>query len=247
VVAALRPGDHALRVVLVPDPAAGQGAPGREQVAEHLATLRVARNLFVDDDRVELVGVEIPLPADLPASTAARAVVDTLDFTAPAWLRPGPDHDWGQALAVLAEDGAEGVALAAGGPDALPPAVLAGMLRAAVDRELTVRVTGGPLPWVRPGPDPATGPAPHGTLNLLCAVRAALNGADTVQLTAILAAVDPAPLLAAVRRMSDPDAVVVRAFLAAVPMAPVGRAVDDLAGLGLLPDDAVADLQGHGG
>jgi hypothetical protein len=186
----------------------------------------------------------VSLPRDLPAADGARVVVDALDFTAPAWLELDPGlADAGQALTVLAEDGAEGLALAAGGPHPLPAGSLAAGLRAAVDRELTVRAVGGPLPWVRPAERPAdpsperATTVPHGALNLICAVRAALNGAEVEQLTAILAATTPAPLLSAVRRMSGADAVVVRAFLAAVPVAPVASTLDELTRLGLLPTD----------
>ena len=248
VVGSLGPGDHPLRVLLVPDRAAagvpGRAAPDVAQVGEQLEALRRARNLFLDDDRVELVGVQVSLPRDLPAADGARVVVDALDFTAPAWLELDPGlADAGQALTVLAEDGAEGLALAAGGPHPLPAGSLAAGLRAAVDRELTVRAVGGPLPWVRPAERPAdpsperATTVPHGALNLICAVRAALNGAEVEQLTAILAATTPAPLLSAVRQMSGADAVVVRAFLAAVPVAPVASTLDELTRLGLLPTD----------
>jgi hypothetical protein len=252
VAGSLRPGEHPLRVLLVPDPpAAGRSgrdpaAPDVARVSEQLEALRQARNLFLDDDGIELVGVQVSLPRDLPAADGARAVVDALDFTAPAWLELDPGlAGAGQALAVLAEDGAEGLALAAGGAHRLPAGSLAAGLRAAVDREVTVRAVGGPLPWIRPADPSTTGSSapgsttavPHGVLNLLCAVRAALNGAEVEQLTAILTATAPGPLLSAVRRMSGADAVVVRAFLAAVPVAPVAGALDELARLGLLPTD----------
>jgi hypothetical protein len=257
VAGSVRSGEHPLRVLLVPDPPA-MGGPDRDRaapdtagVSEQLEALRRARNLFLDDDGIELVGVQVSLPRDLPAADGARAVVDALDFTAPAWLELDPGlAGAGQALAVLAEDGAEGLALATGGPHRLPAGSLAAGLRAAVDRELTVRAVGGPLPWIRPADPWPTGSStpgsstagsstavPHGVLNLLCAVRAALNGADVEQLTAILTTTAPGPLLSAVRRMSGADAVVARAFLAAVPVRPVAGALDEVARLGLLPTD----------
>ncbi|HET9657622.1 MAG TPA: hypothetical protein VFP72_19885 [Kineosporiaceae bacterium] len=230
---ALLPGDHALPVVLVPDPGPGPAGP-REAVAQ-LAALRTARYLLLDDDRVQPVGVVVALPGGTDPGAAARAVVDALDFTVPAWLRPAPGDDGAGLLEVLAEDGAEGLALPAAGPDALPDRLLAALLRAAVDRELTIRATGGPLPLLRPPAGVATdGP---GALNLLCAVRAALNGAETAELTEILVAVEPGPLLSAVRGMSDADAAVVRAFLAAVPLAPIASALVELDDLALLPAD----------
>jgi hypothetical protein len=258
VILALRSHDHALPVVLVPDP--GPGSLTRQEAtpqeaARRLAAAQHARNLLLDDDRAEVVGVELDLPGTVPAQAAARAVVDALDFTVPAWLRPAAGTDWERALDVLAEDGAEGLALAAAGPDALADHVLAALLRAAVDRELTVRAVGGPLPLIRPpaatgaGTGAATGAATvagtagpdsraHGVLNLVCAVRAALNGAAATELAGILAATEPAPLLSALRRMSDADSAVVRAFLAAVPVAPVATTLAELDARRLLPSDA---------
>jgi hypothetical protein len=230
VVLALQPSDHAMRLLLVPDHPSG-ATPTSADVAEQLQELRAARNLFLDDDRAEVVGIHVPLPAEVPAPDAVRAVIDALDFTVPAWLQPVPRPGWLDALAVLAEDGAEGVAATGAGPLALSDTDLAALLRTVVDHELTVRIVGGPLPLIRESVE-TTGP--HGALNVICAVRAALNGAEAPELAGILATTHAAGLLSAVRRMSDADSVVVRAFLAAVPAAPVEGAVAGLAALALL-------------
>ena len=54
----LAPGDHGLRVVLVAEPAAGDPTG--------LLGLREARNRLLDDDRLELTGVHVALPAGAP-------------------------------------------------------------------------------------------------------------------------------------------------------------------------------------
>src|SRR5690242_2289890 len=76
VLAALRPGDHALPIVLTPDPAAD----------DLLGRLRTARSLLLDNHRVELVGIELPFAAADSAADAARRALDALDFTVPAWF-----------------------------------------------------------------------------------------------------------------------------------------------------------------
>ena len=218
VVAGLHRSDHGLQVTLVAD--AGEPDP--------YELLRVARGQVMDDDRLEVVGVELPLPPIAP-EPAARAALEAVDFTAPAWFVVPTSTAWQPALEVLAEDGAESVALH------LPPGTTAGdaaaLLRAAVDLDLAVSVTSGELPLV-------TGAEGFGLLNLLGAVRAALNGAETDLVAGVLAAADEAPLAAAARRMSDADAAVLRAFLPAATCPSVRRVVEDLEAAGLIAPDA---------
>jgi hypothetical protein len=223
--AALTDGDLGLRVVVVAD-----GHPGNP-----LAELRDARAALTDS-RAELVGVHLPLPAGDDPAQAARAALVALDLTQPAWLvipnRPG----WQGALDVLAADGAECAAARLDGQAGFgSDEALAGFLRLAIDRDLTFALAAADLPVVRT--DDQSGVARHGLLNILCTVRAALNGADLEELTPILAECDHAPLCSALRRMSDADAAVARAFLAAVS-ARVGSTVDELHGLGLIEPPA---------
>jgi hypothetical protein len=218
VVAALIPRDHALPVTLVPS-AAGSPDP--------LAELHAARALLIDDDRVQLVGVELPLPLAAEPALAARAALAALNVSVPAWFVVPPDTAWLPALDVLAEDGAESVALHVGADVAGAAAVL----RRAVDLDVAVAVTAGALPVV-------TDASGCGLLNLLCGVRAALNGASPAEVTAVLACERPEPLCSAARRMSEADAAVVRAFLPVVTTPSVREAVAELESMSLIAPDA---------
>jgi len=212
--------DHGMPVTLVPSP----GSP------DPLAELHAARALLIDDDRVQVTGVELPLPRAAEPALAARAALAALNVSVPAWFVVPPDTAWLPALDVLAEDGAESVALHLGAPgDGWTGA--AAVLRRAVDLDVAVAVTAGALPVV-------TDDTGCGLLNLLGAVRAALNGADVAEVAAVLAATTPAPLAAAARRMSDADAAVVRAFLPVVTCPSIRSVVEDLESLGLIAPDA---------
>jgi hypothetical protein len=223
----LEAGDHRLRLVLVAEPAPGDPAG--------LFGLREARNRLLDDDRVELTAVHVPLPGPAAPDVAAGALLAELDFTVPAWVELAPSAGWREALEVLAADGAERLALRLpGDADGPVPAGGAGggegvedILRAAVDLDLSLRITGG-------GPNPVPS---VGGLAALCAVRAALNGAEPPEIAAILAERTPAPLAAALRRMSDADAAVVRVFLDGIVVRGVLEAVEDLEALGLVVRD----------
>jgi hypothetical protein len=203
-------GELGVRVVLAAEP--GPGDPAG------LLTLREARNRLVDDDRLELTGVHVPLPAGV----AAPALLAELDFTVPAWVEIPSDAGWRDALAALRMDGAERLALRfpADGADV---DLAAAAVREAVDRDLTMRFTGGV---------PTTG-----VLAALCALRATLNGAETPEIAAILGEHTTAPLAAALRRMSEADAAVVRVFLDAVVVDDATATVEDLVALGLVSAD----------
>lgn len=204
---ALQPGDHALRVVLV-------AAPGEP---DPLGALRADSAQLMDADRVELVGVQLTLPAGDPGPTM-RAVLDALAFSVPASLdlplRPG----WEQALAVLAEDGAERVALR---PTGWSHHDLAAVLRRAVDLDVALTVPAGIDRLLRDDEG-------HGLLNLLAAVRAALNGAEAPEVAQVLAERRPAPLCSGLRRMSEADAAVARSFLESVGCLDVPAATAEL-------------------
>jgi hypothetical protein len=212
----LRPGDLGLRLVLVAQP--GPGDPAG------LLGLRGARNRLLDDDRLELTDVHIPLPSGQLGREAVAELLAELDVTVPAWIEVTPSAGWEQALEALAADGAEHLAVR------LPPAATgpveaaAAQVRHAVDLGLSVRVTGA-------------GSGAASTVQLLaalCAVRAALNGADVPEIAAVLAEQRVAPLASALRRMSDADAAVARAFLDAVVVPDAEQAARDLAALGLV-------------
>ena len=212
--------DLGLRVALVAEP--GPGDPAG------LLGLREARNLLLDDDRVELTAVHLPLPPGaVPGDPgdAVRALLAELDFTVPTWLEVAPEPGWRAALEALAADGAERLALRLpGAGDAPGHAPVAAVLRAAVDLDLAMRVTGS-------GTGAASTPE---VLAVLCAVRAALNGAGEPELAAVLAERRPAPLASALRRMSDADAAVARAFADGVVVGDVAGVAAELAELGLV-------------
>jgi hypothetical protein len=221
-------GVHALRVLLVADAA---------DPRDGLATVREARNGLFDDDRVEVVGIQLALPAGADPGRAAAGLLAALDFSAPAWVEVPLTAGWEHALEVLAEDGSESVAVRA----AVTAAELAAFVRRAVDLDLAVRVSDGgrggdghDVAGAVRGPHPGSGATTHGLLNLLCAVRAALNGAETAQVEAVVTCTEHPPLAAAVRRMSAADAAVSRAFLTGVDTADVAGVVQDLLALGLL-------------
>jgi hypothetical protein len=219
---ALLPGDHAVPIVLTPD----------AKPNDLLAELRAARALLLDNHRVELVGIELPFAAADSAADAARFALDALDFTVPAWFMVKAEPGWEPAFDVLAQDGAESVALFL--PQPSSSAVFTGVatvLRALIDRELPYAVTDGVTGLV-------STPNGHGLLNLLCATRAALNGAEIDELAAILAEPSPDPLASAARRMSEADAAIVRAFLPMVSGPSIRELVDELEGEGLITPDA---------
>ncbi len=213
------PADIGLRVLLV-----GAGAP--EQA---LPALAAARGRFLADSRVDIVGVRVPVPPAPEARAALADLLAGLAFAVPAWLELGPVPGWEDALEVLAGDGAEHLCLLPGGA-----AETAAMLRRAVDLNLTMRLGGRPAAVLSGSPDTPDVVRGVGILNALCAVRAALNGADEPQLAAVLAETRPQPLVSALRRMSAADAAVTRAFLAGVPVAAVGAVAAELVRLDLL-------------
>jgi hypothetical protein len=208
----LTAGDLGMRILLAAD------GP------EALDALLAARSVLMDEDRAEVIGLRLPLPA-LPGdpAAAAQALLASVHSTVPAWITV-PAGTPASALDVLSRDGAENVAVDVAGAD---PVALAGLLRDLVDRDLTFRATGAP------GILRADGTP--GVLNLLCAVRAALNGAETAELAEVLLATGSAGLTSAVRRMSAADAAVTRAFLAAVEIGDATAAAAELDRLGLMP------------
>jgi hypothetical protein len=207
----LAPGDLGLRIVLVAG--AGPGDPAG------LLGLREARNRLLDDDRLELTGVHVAAPA----ADAVGDLLAELDLTVPAWVEVTPSVGWERALEALAADGAEHLAVRLV-QDEVGAAPVAALLRRAVDLDLSLRVTGA-------------GGGAASTLQLLaalCAVRAALNGADVPEIAAVLAERRVEPLTSALRRMSDADAAVARVFLDAVVVPDAEQAARDLAALGLV-------------
>jgi hypothetical protein len=213
----LTDGDLGLRVALV---TTGEADP--------VGALRDAR-AALEGSRAEVVGLHLPLP-DGPPAAAASAALAGLESRVPVWLELPNRPGWQDALEVLASDGAECAAIRLDSPTGFgADAELAAVLRLAIDRDVTFAIAAAGLPVRRE--------ATAGLLNLVCAVRAALNGAEEDELVPVLAEPDAAPLCSALRRMSDADAAVSRAFLAGVT-ARVGATVHELERLGLIEPDA---------
>ncbi len=140
------------------------------------------------------------------------------------------------ALDTLAEHRASGARVAAkfrtGGlaAELFPtPMELAAVIRACFDRDLPFKLTAGLHHAVR-HTDPQTGFTHHGFLNVLAACLATADGAEVADTTRLLATVDPAPLVEAVRpRLFDE-----RPLWIAYGSCSVAEPLEDLLGLGLL-------------
>jgi len=221
VIYALHASDAGLPVVLVAE-------PGQDDLAV-LEGLRRARFQLLDNHRVELAAVELPFAGKEagPVAERARVMLDSLDFTVPAWFSVPAEPGWEPAFDVLAADGAENVALHLSGT----AADTAAAIRALIDRDLSFAVAGGVSGLV-------TDPSGFGLLNVLCATRAALNGAEPPEMTAVLAETTIAPLASAARRMSEADAATARAFLPAVTPPSIRDMVRALQAEGLIEPDA---------
>ena len=214
---ALPSGAYGTRVHLVADAADDR---------DGLTALREARNGLFDEDRVEVVGVQLALPADADPAFAATTLLAILDFTAPAWLQVPLVDGWEKAFDVVAEDGTERLAVSLDEP----VGGLAAFLHRAAQARVAFRVTGAPGVG---GAVRTTDGAP-GVLNLLAAVRAVLDGAGAPVVEALLAATDHAPLVDVVRSSSPADAVAVRSLLRGVDTADVPAVAEDLRALGLV-------------
>jgi hypothetical protein len=204
------------------------GRPGTpaDQVLEAVALLQAA-------DGVRVVGVErgwepswrdapdagVPQTLEVPRGAAqAEAVADIAadasdDRPLQAKFRTGATDTWAW-------------------PDERE---LATFVRTAVDHDLGFKLTGGLHHAVRGTHD---GQEQHGLLNVLVAVRWALNGDDVDELVPLLAERDPAVLVPHVTRMSAADAAIVRAFFPAYGCCGVTDPITELAALGLLEEHA---------
>ena len=190
-----------------------------------LVEVAEARAVLLDDDRVDVVGLRLSLPPDGPLGDTARLTLTTLDFALPAVIDVPAVPDWADALAVLAEDGAERVGIRPGGPTA------AAILREAVTLGVPVVIPVGVTGVVTSDQLP-------GVLNVLAGVAVALDGADVSRVTAVLAERNADDLLAIVAS-ADPRAV--RGRLVSVGSHDVRATLAGLRGLGLLEEDIVVE------
>lgn len=110
---------------------------------------------------------------------------------------------------------------------------LASFIRAAVDHDLGFKLTGGLHHAVR---GQHGGEEQHGLLNVIAAVRWALNGEEVHELAPLLAERDPAVLVAMVTRMSAADASIVRAFFTSYGCCDVTDPIGELTALNLIEE-----------
>jgi hypothetical protein len=208
------------------------------------AALAATRNR----SEVTVVAVELPLAADDEVAPAWAGLADASTSNGPraVWWeldREGPLREQLGRLAGAARTaGPGGAKLRTGGPDpsAFPAeSELAAFLRHAIDRDLTFKLTAG-LHHALRRTDDTPRPVPleqHGVLNILCAVKAALNGAEEDELTEVLSERDAAPLVGRTHGMSEADASVIRAFWSSFGCCGVTDPIGELAELGLLQRD----------
>ena len=195
-----------------------------------------ARVILLDDDRVELVGLEVTLPPDGPLGESADLTLHSLDFALPTAIEIPRAPGWRDALAVIAEDGAERVSFRAGGPTAAAHPTddeLAERIVAAVRAGAAFKLTAGPHHPLR-RTDPETGFEEHGFLNALAATARAVAGDDEGAVAAVLAERDAAALLP-VLAQCDPRAV--RARFTSFGSGSVEEPVAALRALGMLEDE----------
>jgi hypothetical protein len=200
-----------------------------------LAGLMAGAHALLDqDDRAHLVQAEVALPSGHDPATATRVLVDQLALSVPTYVEV-PRTGFEGALDVLADDGAERAKYRTGGTaaGAVPSsAELAGFLRAALDRRLSVKLTAGLHHAVRgPLDDPD---AQHGVLNVLAAVGAGVDGADAAAMARLLDTVQLDPLLGV---LDGVDVPAVRRSFVSFGCCGVTDPVGELVALGLLDGD----------
>jgi hypothetical protein len=232
---------------------AGQSVPEPVRVgvicADGVTAAREALSLTPAGGPVQVVGIELPL-ATLPGGADLAPTWDELAGRARSvWWEvetpagpAGPAGSTGSLERIAAAarsgrlDGRGGAKLRTGGvtPDAFPSeGAVAAFLRRVIDLDLSFKLTAGLHHAVRQT-DADGGLERHGVLNILCAVRSALNGAEEPELETLLSERDPAPLVTRTHGMSDADASVVRAFWSSFGCCGVTDPLDELTALGVL-------------
>lgn len=203
------------------------------------------------DARLYLAGIEVALRSDDDLVANARRVAAVFSSTLPDGVvgsvemphlkEPAmPSRGWLGALDVVAEAG-QRLKYRTGGlePSAFPSELeLATVLDAALDRELPIKCTAGLHSAVRHTATD-TGFEQHGFLNVLLAVRAALDGADVGDLAAVLADRDRDAVSGRVRDLDAEDAASVRRWFTSFGSCSVTEPVDHLVELGLLSKESL--------
>jgi hypothetical protein len=197
---------------------------GLEALAE---AVRSARSLPM----VDLLSVELPVPAELPAPALpplAELVASGVDVFAEL-----PAAELTPAIAGRLAEAGIALKLRTGGTTqaAFPsPQALAGAVSTAVAAQLPFKCTAGLHHAVR-HTDPATGLTHHGFLNVLLAVWAAQSGADPAEQ---LAADDPRVVGERAAALSAAEVAEVRRQLRSIGTCSVAEPLADLHLLGLV-------------
>lgn len=208
-----------------------------------LVGLAEARAALLDDDRLEVVGVEVAIPAGDDLGAAARRTLDALDVAVPAAVEVPRGSGWREALDVLADDGAERAKFRTGGPtpDAVPSDhQLALFVHACLERRLPFKLTAGLHHLVR-RTAPRTGMEEHGLLNVLAAVAAGLDGGSVEVMQEMVSLRDEALLRAVI---DTADARDLRRWFTSFGSCSIDEPRDELVAAGLLVPPHDADVEG---
>ncbi len=196
----------------------------------------------LDDPRLDLHGVEVPLRGEPPHESARRAAValDTalLDVDEPddlgVYLEVPRTAGWRSALEAVADSGYR-AKLRTGGaaPEAYPAEEeVAAFVLACLELDVPFKFTAGLHRAVRNTTD--DGLEQHGFVNALLAVADALDGADGATVAATLADRDAAELAARVRALPQGRAAAVRTWLGSYGSCSIDEPIDDLLALELV-------------
>jgi hypothetical protein len=221
------PGAQPLRVGLIARP----GVP--------LHTVTDALHLLRDHPQVEVAAVEL-------GWTPEWRDLGLLDLTddVPLVLEVSRGADQERALDDIATESGNGSQVLAKFRTGATPAwdwpdeqELAAFLGGVVGRALPFKLTGGLHHVVRGTHTVHDHPEEqHGLLNVLCAVRDAVHGAEVSALEAVLAERDPAPLVSRVDDLDRAESAAVRAFFTAYGCCGVTDPVRELHDLNLIEE-----------
>lgn len=193
-----------------------------------------AYHLLTDDDRVQVVGLEVALPRNGDPGVFSKHVLEALNFSVPAAVEIPRVPGWQGALDVLAADGAERAKFRTGGPTPadIPSAEeLAAQIAAAVERRVPFKLTAGLHHALR---EPGEGSRQHGFLNALAATALACGGAGEQDLADVLSATDAATVLAPLHECRPAS---VRGAFTSFGTCSLHEPIQDLVALGLLEDE----------
>jgi hypothetical protein len=208
------------------------------------AGVTAATDAVAADARLRLRAIEVPAARAREPAQAVAEVVRVLDSVPLAGagayveipLAAIADAAAARPLLDLVDQRGYRPKLRTGGitPEAFPgEEMLAGCLASVAGRRIPFKCTAGLHHAVR-STDQATGLEQHGFLNVMLAVRAAVDDADGDDIAAILAERDAASVAAAVRALDEETAAQIRWLFTSFGTCSTDEPVADLVSLGLL-------------